>query len=84
MTIYLAKTGVHHFWERPLPAKILFFTAEGTQFFGMLIAVFGVFMAPLGRGLAGLVWGYALLSFFVMDILKICYFRLMRHGDVKL
>jgi H+-transporting ATPase len=84
MTIYLARTGVHHFWQHPLPAKILFFTAEGTQFFGTLIAVFGVFMAPLGWGLAGLVWGYALLSFFVTDILKIRYFRLMRHGDLKL
>ena len=84
MTIYLARTGVHHFWERPLPAKILFFTAEGTQFFGTLIAVFGVFMAPLGWGLAGLVWGYALLSFFITDILKIRYFKLMWHRDVKM
>jgi H+-transporting ATPase len=84
MTIYLARTGVHHFWERPLPAKILFFTAEGTQFFGTLIAIFGVFMAPLGWGLAGFVWGYALLSFFITDILKIRYFKLMRHGDVKM
>ncbi len=41
-------------------------------------------MAPLGWELAGLVWGYALLSFFITDILKIRYFRLMRHGDVKL
>jgi magnesium-transporting ATPase (P-type) len=73
-----------YFWERPLPAKILFFTAESTQVFGTLIAVFGVFMAPLGWGLAGLVWGYALLSFFITDSLKIRYFRLMRHGDVKL
>jgi len=84
MTIYLARTGVHHFWERPLPAKILFFTAEGTQLFGTLIAIFGVFMSPLGWGLAGLVWGYALLSFFITDLLKIHYFRLMWHGEVKM
>jgi H+-transporting ATPase len=84
MTIYLARTGMHHFWERPLPAKILFFTAEGTQLLGTLMAVFGVFMSPLGWGLAGLVWGYALLSFFITDILKIRYFRLMRHGEVKM
>ena len=83
MTIYLARTGTHNFWERPLPAKILFFSAESTQIVGTLIAVYGVFMAPLGWGLAGLVWGYALLSFMVTDMLKIRFFRLRKHGDVK-
>ena len=84
MTIYLARTGVHHFWERPLPARILFFTAEITQLGGTLIAIYGVFMNPLGWGLAAFVWGYALLSFFITDFLKIRYFRLMRHEDVKM
>jgi H+-transporting ATPase len=83
MTIYLARTGVQHFWERPLPAKILFFTAEITQVVGTLIAAFGIFMAPIGWGLAGFVWGYALLSFVITDVLKIRFFRLMRHNDVK-
>ena len=83
MTIYLARTGVHHFWERPLPAKILFLTAESTQVVGTLIAVYGFFMAPLGWGLAGLVWGYALLSFMVTDVLKIRFFRLRKHNNVK-
>jgi H+-transporting ATPase len=85
MTIYLARTGVQHFWERPLPAKILFFTAESTQFVGTLIAVYGVsLMTPLGWGLAGLVWGYALLAFLITDVLKIHFFRLMKHTDVGL
>jgi H+-transporting ATPase len=83
MTIYLARTGVHHFWKRPLPAKILFFAAESTQVVGTLIAVYGVFMTPIGWGLAGLVWGYALLSFMITDVLKIRFFRLMKHNDVR-
>jgi H+-transporting ATPase len=83
MTIYLARTGVQHFWERPLPAKILFFTAEITQFVGTLIAVYGVFMEPIGWALAGLVWGYALLAFMITDVLKIHFFRLMKHTDVE-
>jgi H+-transporting ATPase len=82
MTIYLARTGVYHFWERPLPAKILFFTSEITQLGGTLLAVFGIFMSPLGWGLAGLVWGYALLSFVITDLLKIHFFRWMRHGEI--
>jgi H+-transporting ATPase len=84
MTIYLARTGVHHFWNRPIPAKILFVTAEGTQIVGTLLAVYGVFMSPIGWVLAAFVWGYALLSFIITDTLKIHYFRLMKHGEVKL
>jgi H+-transporting ATPase len=84
MTIYLARTGVQHFWVRPLPANILFFTAEITQIIGTLIAVYGVFMEPIGWILAGLVWGYALLAFLITDVLKIRFFRLMKHTDVDL
>jgi H+-transporting ATPase len=84
MTIYLARTGVHHFWERPLPARILFVTAELTQVMGTFLAAYGVFMNPIGWGLAAFVWGYALLSFLITDSLKIRYFRLMRHEDVKM
>jgi H+-transporting ATPase len=85
MTIYLARTGVQHFWARPLPAKILFFTAEITQFIGTLIAVYGLsLMTPIGWALAGLVWGYALLAFMITDVLKIHFFRLMKHTDVDL
>ena len=84
MTIYLARTGVQHFWARPLPANILFFTAEITQIIGTLIAVYGVFMEPIGWALAGLVWGYALLAFLITDFLKIHFFRLMKHTDVDL
>jgi H+-transporting ATPase len=79
MTIYLARTGVHHFWERPFPSGALFFTAEITQFIGTLIAVYGIFMAPLGWVLAGLVWGYALLSFTITDLFKTHFFSFARR-----
>jgi H+-transporting ATPase len=83
MTVYLARTGVHHFWERPLPARILFVTAESTQLVGTVLAIYGVLMNPIGWGLAAFVWGYALLSFVITDVLKIHYFKLMKHGEVK-
>jgi H+-transporting ATPase len=82
MTIYLARTGVNHFWKRPLPSKILFVTAETTQIIGTLFAVYGVFMTSLGWGLAAFVWGYAMLSFLITDQLKIHFFRLMRHEEI--
>jgi H+-transporting ATPase len=81
LTIYLARTGIYHFWKRPLPAGILFVTTEVTQVVGTLFAVYGVFMNPIGWGLAGFVWGYALLSFFITDLLKTHFFRLMRHEE---
>jgi H+-transporting ATPase len=81
LTIYLARTGVNHFWKRPLPASILFVTTEVTQVFGTLFAVYGVFMNPIGWGLAAFVWGYALLSFLITDRLKIHFFRLMGHEE---
>jgi H+-transporting ATPase len=83
LTIYLARTGVHHFWQRPLPAGILFVTTEITQFIGTLVAVYGVFMPPIGWGLAGFVWGYAFLSFLIFDQLKIHFFKLMKHEEAR-
>jgi H+-transporting ATPase len=81
LTIYLARTGVHHFWKRPLPSSILFVTTEVTQVFGTLFAVYGIFMNPIGWGLAAFVWGFALLSFLITDQLKIHFFRLMGHEE---
>jgi H+-transporting ATPase len=81
LTIYLARTGVRHFWKRPLPASILFVATEGTQIVGTLFAVYGVFMPPLGWGLAAFVWGYALLSFLITDQLKIHFFRFMEPEE---
>jgi H+-transporting ATPase len=79
MTIYLARTGVHHFWERPFPSSALFFTAEITQVIGTLIAVYGIFMTPIGWVLAAFVWGYALLSFAITDLLKTHFFSFAKH-----
>jgi H+-transporting ATPase len=84
LTLYLARTGVNHFWKRPFPSKILFFTTEITQAMGTLFAVYGVFMASLGWGFAAFVWGYALLSFLITDQLKIHFFRLMGHEEARL
>jgi H+-transporting ATPase len=79
MTIYLARTGIHHFWERPFPSGALFFTAEITQIIGTFVAVYGILMAPIGWALAGVVWGYALLSFLITDLLKTHFFSFAKH-----
>ena len=75
LTIYLARTGQQHFWERPFPSFALFGTAEITQVGATLIAVYGIFMTPIGWSLALIVWGYALVSFLINDQIKVWLFK---------
>jgi H+-transporting ATPase len=49
----------------------------GTQAVATLIAVFGVFMTPLGWGWALFVWGYALAWFLVNDQVKVLAYRIL-------
>jgi H+-transporting ATPase len=75
MTIYLARTGQYHFWERPLPSMALFGTAEFTQIMATLVAIYGIFMTPIGWTLAIIVWLYSLGDFVVNDTIKVWLFR---------
>ena len=54
----------------------------GTQMIATLIAVYGLFMTPLGWKLAGLVWAYALVCFLITDRLKLVGYRLLDHAKV--
>ncbi len=81
LTIYLTRTHSHHFWSRPFPAGILFWTTEATQFVGVLFAVYGVFMVPLGWSLAALAIGWALADFIVADFVKIYFYRRLEGKD---
>ena len=49
----------------------------GTQALATLIAVYGVFMTPLGWGYAALVWGYALVWFLLTDRVKLLAYRIL-------
>ena len=57
LTIFLTRTR-GPFWSIR-PARILWVAVVGTQTVATLIAVYGLFMTPLGWGWAGFVWGYA-------------------------
>ena len=58
LTIFLTRTR-GPFWSIR-PARILWVAVVGTQIVATLIAVYGLFMTPLGWGWALFVWGYAL------------------------
>ena len=74
LTIFLTRTR-GRFWSIR-PAKILWMAVLGTQTVATLIAVYGLFMTPLGWGWAGFVWGYALLWFLVNDQVKLLAYRI--------
>ena len=74
LTIFLTRTR-GPFWSIR-PAKILWIAVLGTQIIATLIAVYGLFMTPLGWGWAGFVWGYALLWFLVNDRVKLLAYRI--------
>jgi H+-transporting ATPase len=75
LTIFLARTR-RPFWSIR-PAWILLMAVVGTQIFATLIAVYGVFMTPLGWGYAAVVWGYALAWFLVTDRVKLLAYRIL-------
>ena len=69
LTIFLTRTR-GPFWSIR-PAKILLVAVVGTQILATLIAVYGLFMTPLGWRWALFVWGYALVWFLVNDRVKL-------------
>ena len=74
LTIFLTRTR-GPFWSHR-PARILWIAVLGTQIVATLIAVYGLFMTPLGWGWAGFVWGYALLWFLLNDRIKLLAYRI--------
>ena len=74
LTIFLTRTR-GPFWSIR-PAKILWGAVLGTQIVATLIAVYGLFMTPLGWGWTMFVWGYALVWFLVNDRVKLLAYRI--------
>jgi H+-transporting ATPase len=74
LTIFLTRTR-GPFWSIR-PARILWMAVLGTQIVATLIAVYGLFMTPLGWKWAGFVWGYALIWFLINDRIKLLAYRI--------
>jgi H+-transporting ATPase len=75
LTVFLARTR-GPFWSTK-PSKILVIAVTGTQVVATLIAVYGLFMTPIGWKWAGFVWGYALAWFLLNDLVKLGAYRLL-------
>jgi H+-transporting ATPase len=81
LTIFLTRTR-GPFWSIR-PARILWMAVVGTQIVATLIAVYGLFMTPLGWGWALFVWGYALAWFLLNDRVKLLAYRIFDPVKTK-
>jgi H+-transporting ATPase len=75
LTIFLTRTRGPLWSTRPAP--VLLVAVIGTQIVATLIAVYGLFMPPIGWGWAAAVWGYALAWWLVNDRVKLCAYRIL-------
>ncbi len=76
-TLYVTRSS-GWFWQRPLPAPLLLGATFGTEILGTLIAVYGVFVTPVGWKYALWIWVYALVWFVVNDAIKLALYRRLR------
>ena len=79
LTIFVTRTR-RAFWTVP-PAPVLVLAVAGTQMIATFIAVYGVFMAPIGWSWALLVWAYALAWFFVEDLVKLGAYKVFDASE---
>jgi len=80
-TLYVTRSE-SWFWKRPWPSPLLLSATFGTEILGTLMAVYGIFISPIGWTYALLVWVYALLWFVVNDLLKVILTRtLLPHNN---
>ncbi len=81
LTIFLTRTR-GPFWSMR-PARVLWMAVLGTQAVATLIAVYGLFMTPLGWGWAGFVWGYAVVWALVNDRVKLAAYWILDRADKR-
>ena len=82
LTIFLTRTR-GPFWSIR-PARILWMAVLGTQIVATLIAVFGLFMTPIGWKWAAFVWGYAIAWALVNDRVKLLAYRIFDPNGLPL
>ncbi|HED00215.1 MAG TPA: plasma-membrane proton-efflux P-type ATPase [Proteobacteria bacterium] len=74
LTIFITRTR-GPFWSFR-PAPVLLGAVVITQLMATFIAVYGLFMSPIGWSWALLVWGYAITWFLLNDRVKLAAYRI--------
>jgi H+-transporting ATPase len=82
LTLFVARTK-GPFWSIR-PGKSLFSAVVVTKVFATVITVYGILLPAIGWNLAALVWGYALVWFFVQDFAKVWFYKYLDRRGKKL
>ena len=80
LTVFMARTK-GHFWEIK-PAMPLFIAIVGTQTIATLLTVYGILLPAMGWFLAGIIWAEALAAFFIIDAIKVRFYKLLKREGV--
>ena len=81
LTMFVTRnTG--HFWSVK-PSGIFFWSVILTDVFATVLAVSGLFLAPIGWELAVFIWVYSLIAFLIEDYLKVYFARILDHTGIK-
>ena len=75
-TLYITRAE-SWFWRRPWPSPLLLGATFGTEILGTVIAVYGIFVTPIGWTYALYMWAYALVWFLFNDVVKMLVYRLL-------
>ncbi|AKB51203.1 Lead, cadmium, zinc and mercury transporting ATPase [Methanosarcina barkeri str. Wiesmoor] len=73
LTIFLSRNR-GHFWSPP-PGKLLLWAVVITKVIATLFVVYGIYITPIGWGLAIFDWAYALAAFVFIDFLKVKFYE---------
>ncbi len=77
LTVFMARTR-GHFWEiRPAPQLLIAIIT--TQLIATLITVYGILLPAMGWFLAGVIWAEALTAFFIMDAIKVRFYKFLNR-----
>lgn len=79
-TIFITRTR-GPFWSIR-PSAALFWSAVVTKAIATLIVVYGIYVAPIGWEIAGLLWAYVTLEFIVTDFIKVRLYKLLDHRGI--
>ncbi len=80
LTVFMARTK-GHFWEvRPAPQ--LFIATMATQLIATLITVYGILLPAMGWLLASIIWAEALTAFFIIDAIKVRFYKLLKREGI--
>ena len=78
-TLYITRAD-GWFYQKPWPSPLLLVATFGTEMLGTLIAVYGLFITPIGWEFALYIWLYAFVWFLINDVIKMVTYRFINYS----